>query len=82
VRIGQITAQSQGLIPSFELALRDITFARRSWQAARHLRFACAGGSLSATPLLSSGFEQLVIDQPVLDISSAAARTVKLWSAA
>ena len=64
VRIGQITAQSQGLIPSFEL--RDITLQDAAGRQALLLPRVLV--ALSATSLLSSGFEQLVIDQPVLDI--------------
>ncbi len=64
VRIGQITAQSQGLIPSFEL--RDVTLQDAAGRQALLLPRVLA--AISSTSLLSGGFEQLVIDQPVLDI--------------
>ena len=64
VRIGQITAQSQGLIPSFEL--RDVTLQDAAGRQALLLPRVLA--AISTTSLLSGGFEQLVIDQPVLDI--------------
>ena len=64
VRIGQITAQSQGLIPSFEL--RDVTLQDSAGRQALLLPRVMV--ALSATSLWGSGFEQLVIDQPVLDM--------------
>jgi uncharacterized protein (TIGR02099 family) len=64
VRIDQITAQSHGLMPSFELqgvTLQDST-GRQALLLPRVLV------ALTATSLWGGGFEQLVIDQPVLDI--------------
>ena len=64
VRIGQISARSEGLIPSFELSnvtLQDAA-GRQALQLPRVLV------ALSATSLWSGGFEQLVLDQPVLDV--------------
>ena len=64
VRIGQITAQSRGLIPSFEL--RDVTLQDAAGRQALLLPRVLA--ALSPASLLRGGFEQLVLDQPVLDI--------------
>ena len=64
VRIGQITGRSEGLIPSFELTnvtLTDVT-GRVALQLPRVL------ATLSPAALWGGGLEQLVIDQPVLDI--------------
>ena len=68
VRIGQITAQSTGLIPSFEL--RDVTLLDA--QARVAVRLPRLLGTLSPGSLWGLGFEQLVIDQPELDIRRAA----------
>ena len=68
VRIGRITAQSQGFIPSFEL--RDVTLQDAAGRQALVLPRVLA--SLSATSLWQAGFEQLVLDQPVLDIRRSA----------
>ena len=64
VRIGQITARSAGLIPSFEL--RDVTLTDSAGREA--LRLPRVVAALSPASLWGSGFEQLVLDQPVLDI--------------
>ncbi len=64
VRIGQITARSEGMIPSFEL--RDVTLTDATGREA--LRLPRVLAALSPTSLWSGGFEQLVIDQPLLDI--------------
>ena len=64
VRIGQITARSEGLIPSFEM--RDVTLKDAAGREA--LRLPRVVAALSPTSLWGSGFEQLVLDQPVLDI--------------
>ena len=64
VRIGQITARSAGLIPSFEL--RDVTLKDTAGREA--LRLPRVVAALSPASLWGSGFEQLVLDQPVLDI--------------
>ncbi|MBC7548862.1 MAG: TIGR02099 family protein [Polaromonas sp.] len=68
VRIGQITAESTGLIPSFEL--RDVTLLDA--QARVAVRLPRLLGTLSPTSLWGLGFEQLVIDRPELDIRRAA----------
>ena len=65
VRIGKITAISEGLIPSFEL--RDVIFKDAAGLEALRLPRVLAG--LSPVSLWGSGFKQLVIDQPVLDIT-------------
>lgn len=65
VRIGQITARSEGLIPSFEL--RDVTLKDATGREA--LRLPRVVATLSPASLWGGGFEQLVIDQPVLDIT-------------
>ena len=67
VRIGQITAQSGGLIPSFEL--RDIVLLDAQGREALHLSRVLA--ALSPSSLWSRGFEQLFIDQPTLEIRRA-----------
>ena len=64
VRIGQITARSEGLIPSFEM--RDVTLKDAAGREALSLPRVVA--ALSPASLWGSGFEQLVLDQPVLDI--------------
>ena len=65
VRIGQITARSEGLMPSFEL--RDVTLKDATGREA--LRLPRVVATLSPASLWGGGFEQLVIDQPVLDIT-------------
>ena len=64
VRIGQITARSVGLIPTFELS--DVTLKDAAGRVA--LRLPRVLATLSPTALWGGGFEQVVIDQPVLDI--------------
>lgn len=68
VRIGQLTAHSQGLIPSFEL--HDVTLLDA--QAREVLRLPRVLGVLSLTSLWGMGFEQLYIDKPDLDIRRTA----------
>ena len=68
VRIGRITAHSQGMIPSFEL--RDV--ALLDAQGREALRLPRLLGALSPSSLWGLGFEQLYIDQPELDIRRAA----------
>ena len=68
VRIGQITARSLGMIPSFEL--RDVTLLDSQGRAAVRLPYVL--GALSPSSLWGLGFEQLLIDQPELDIRRAA----------
>ena len=67
VRIGQITAQSGGLIPSFEL--RDVALLDAQGREALHLTRVLAAPSPSS--LWVRGFEQLFIDQPALEIRRA-----------
>ena len=64
VRIGRITAQSQGMIPSFEL--HDVTLLDAQGREA--LRLPRVLGALSPSSLWGLGFEQLYIDKPDLDI--------------
>jgi len=60
VRIGQITAQSTGLIPSFEL--RDVTLLDAESRVA--VRLPRLVGTLSPTSLWGLGFEQLRAIKP------------------
>ncbi len=64
VRIGAISAQSTGLIPSFEL--RDVSLLDADGRTALKLPRVLA--ALSPASLWKRGFEQLIIDQPELDI--------------
>lgn len=68
VRIGQITARSEGLIPSFEL--RDVVLLDPQGREA--LRLPRVLAALSPTSLWGKGFEQLHLDQPELDIRRTA----------
>ena len=68
VRIGQITARSEGMIPSFEL--RDVVLLDPTGREA--LRLPRLLGALSPSSLWGMGFEQLFIDQPDLEIRRAA----------
>lgn len=68
VRIGEITAHSQGMIPSFEL--RDVTLLDPQGREA--LRLPRVLGALSPSSIWGLGFEQLYIDKPELDIRRAA----------
>jgi hypothetical protein len=68
VRIGSITAQSNGLIPSVEL--RNVQILDAQGQAALVLASVTAG--VSPRSLLSGGVEQLYVDGPNLDIRRAA----------
>lgn len=68
VLIGQITAQSVGLIPSFEL--KDVTLLDAQGREA--VRLPRVLGALSPSSLWRLGFEQLLIDQPELDIRRSA----------
>ncbi len=65
VQIGQITARSEGLIPSFEF--RDVTLKDAFGRVA--LRLPRVVAALSPASLWGGGFEQLLLDQPVLDIT-------------
>ncbi|MDP2033011.1 MAG: YhdP family protein [Polaromonas sp.] len=68
VRIGQITARSGGLIPSFEL--RDVALLDTQGRAALSLPRVLA--AVSPSSLWRLGFEQIYIDQPELDMHRTA----------
>lgn len=68
VRIGAISARSEGLIPSF--TLKDVVLLDPQGREA--LRLATVVGALSPRSLWNLGFEQLYIEQPRLDIRRAA----------
>ena len=68
VRIGGITAHSQGMIPSFELS--DVTLLDAQGREA--LRLPRVLGALSPSSIWGLGFEQIYIDKPELDIRRAA----------
>lgn len=64
VRIGSITASSAQLLPSFELT--DVVL--RDAEGREGLRLARVSALLSPRSLARLGFEQLVVDGPVLDL--------------
>jgi uncharacterized protein (TIGR02099 family) len=68
VRIGAISARSEGLIPSF--TLQDVVLLDPQGRPA--LRLPAVVGALSPRSLWNFGFEQLYIDQPQLAIRRAA----------
>lgn len=68
VRIGAITASSGRILPSFELA--DVVL--RDTQGREGLRLARVSALLSPRSLVRLGFEQLVVDGPVLDLRRSA----------
>lgn len=68
VRIASITAKSTGVIPSFEL--RGVTLLNPQAQVAVSLPRVLA--TLSPRSLLGLGFEQLMVEQPQLDIRRTA----------
>ena len=68
VRIGGITAHSEGMIPAF--ALHDISLLDKEGRVA--VRLPHLHGALSLRSLWGLGFEQLVIDRPELDIRRGA----------
>ncbi|MDR7378624.1 uncharacterized protein (TIGR02099 family) [Rhodoferax ferrireducens] len=68
VRIGAISAESVHLIPTFEL--RDVALLDAQGRTALQLPRIVA--ALSPASLLKLSFEQLVIDQPALDIRRSA----------
>ncbi len=68
VRIGQLTAQPNGLFPAFEL--RDLTLL--DTQGREALRLPRVHAALSISSLWDLGFEQLYIDQPELDMRRTA----------
>ncbi|MES2941217.1 MAG: YhdP family protein [Pseudomonadota bacterium] len=67
VRIGSISARSEGLIPSFEL--REVVLLDAQGRAA--LRLPRVLAALSPRSLWNLGFEQLYIEGPQLDIRRA-----------
>ena len=67
IRIGQITAKSEGVFPIFELA--DVRLLDARGQAA--LRLPRISGVLTPASLWGLGFEQLLIEQPELDVRRA-----------
>ncbi|CAN5543932.1 YhdP family protein [soil metagenome] len=67
VRIGAITAQSEGLIPSFEL----VNVALLDPQGREALRLPRVLASLSPRSVWNLGFDQLYIDRPALDVRRA-----------
>ncbi len=68
VRIGAITAQSHTLVPSFEL--QDVRLLDGAGRDALVLKKVTA--AMSPRSLINLGFDQLVIDQPELDIRRTA----------
>lgn len=68
VRIGNITARSEGLVPSFEL--HDVVLLDPQGREA--LRLPRVVAALSPRSLWNLGFDQLYIEQPQLDIRRAA----------
>ncbi|MBC7438191.1 MAG: TIGR02099 family protein [Bdellovibrionales bacterium] len=67
VRIGAITAQSEGLIPSFEL----INVALLDPQGREALMLPRVLASLSPRSVWNLGFDQLYLDRPALDVRRA-----------
>ncbi len=68
VRIGAVSARSEGLVPSFELA--DVVLLDPQGREA--LRLPRVVAALSPRSLWNLGFEQLYIERPALDIRRAA----------
>ncbi len=68
VRIGGVSARSQGLLPTFEMS--NVTLLDPQGREA--LRLPRVVGSLSPGSLWNLGFEQLFIDQPELDVRRTA----------
>ena len=68
VSVGRISGHSSGLIPTFEL--QDVTLQDSGGRQALLLPRVLV--AMSATSLWRGGFEQLVVDQPVLDIRRTA----------
>lgn len=67
VRIGAISARTEGLVPSFEL--HDVVLLDPAGRPA--LRLPLVVAALSPRSLWNLGFEQLYIDRPELDIRRA-----------
>lgn len=74
VRIGEITAQSMGLIPSFELT--DVVFLDREGREA--LRLGRVLAAVSPASLLRLGFEQIYVDAPTLDVRRTAQGKIRV----
>ena len=74
VRVGGITAQSTGLIPSFELT--DVSLLDPQGREA--LRLPRVLAALSPRSLIGLGFEQLYIDRPELDIRRTASGRIQV----
>ena len=72
VRIGAITAQSNALAPSFELT--DVRLKDSLGRDALVLQKVVA--TVSPRSILQLGFEQLVIDQPTLDVRRSPQGTI------
>lgn len=70
VRIGTITAQSEGLIPSFEL----INVALLDPQGREALQLPRVVAALSPQSVWNLGFDQLYLDRPFLDVRRAGGR--------
>ena len=68
VRIGKITARSEGMFPAFELT--DVRVLDPNGQAAVSLQK--VSGLMSPASLWGLGFEQLLIERPSLDVRRAA----------
>lgn len=64
VRVRQISGDSRGFIPTFEL--KDVTLQDSAGRQALLLPKVLV--ALSVTSMWRGGFEQLVVDQPVLDV--------------
>lgn len=67
VRIGGITAHTEGLVPSFEIT--DLLLLDPQGREALRLHRVVA--SLSPRSMLNFGFDQLYIEQPALDVRRA-----------
>ena len=67
VRIGRITGSSPGAIPSFEL--HDVSLLDAQGREA--VRLPHVLGAITPSSLWGLGFEQLVIDQPEIDVRRA-----------
>lgn len=68
VRIGEITARTEGLVPSFELT--DVVLLDPQGRVA--LRLPRVVAALSPRSLWNLGFDQLYVERPQLDIRRAA----------
>ena len=75
VRVGEVIALSNGLIPSFEL--RDVRLFDAQDREA--LRLSSVLAALSPRSALGLGFEQLYVEAPVLDVRRA--RDGRIWVA-